>query len=552
MTKYFSALPKSYEKFLENLLLAINAATEEEILKNLKTYNSPYSTNVSNTKIKNFRNVVNAITPVVLFVNYEDIKSELNKYLTLTNTGLTSATAKLAESAFKAGSESLITGIVDAVKQGVSNFKSKNNPTVFTSYTEYIQEAVSESQFKANFFQNNKISEINSKNAGAKGTNISNIFVFNNINTAKALSDEVGKTVAKYVSSSKTDIGKINALLDLGHSIGSVEDTGEALGNFPKLTQVLLNTVLQAGITNGSLPETKVFSVEEVTSDFLYRTGQIENTVKINKQFKDGFLQIFVEAGGQVLKFENSIVNRARGRAHEQLYPGGSNSQVLASLSNYLTNRQAELNSLVGEKVVKILKDNLPLIAEGAIRYLSSPNVIKQVKLNWIEAATGKKLSNFVQDTSGSKTSKKPNQSSSNTGSKIKLKSTNTSSSAKSSTSSKSGQSQRTPNLISLQNLINSHLQDVVAANMGSGNSKNILNYQTGRFAASVKVEKLSQSREGMITAFYSYMKNPYQTFEPGFRQGSPKTRDPKLLIAKSIREIAETRVANRMRSVSI
>jgi len=107
-------------------------------------------------------------------------------------------------------------------------------------------------------------------------------------------------------------------------------------------------------------------------------------------------------------------------------------------------------------------------------------------------------------------------------------------------------------NLTSLQNLINSHLQDVVSANMGSGGQRNVLNYRTGRFASSAKVEKMSQSREGMITAFYSYMKNPYQTFEPGFRQGSPKTRDPKLLIAKSIREIAETSVANRMRAVSV
>jgi hypothetical protein len=62
----------------------------------------------------------------------------------------------------------------------------------------------------------------------------------------------------------------------------------------------------------------------------------------------------------------------------------------------------------------------------------------------------------------------------------------------------------------------------------------------------------MSQSREGMITAFYSYMKNPYQTFEPGYAQGSPKTRDPKLLIAKSIREIAATKVGNRLRAVSV
>ena len=108
-----------------------------------------------------------------------------------------------------------------------------------------------------------------------------------------------------------------------------------------------------------------------------------------------------------------------------------------------------------------------------------------------------------------------------------------------------------TYSLANLQLLLNTHLQDVVSANMGDGTRKDVLNYQTGRFAASVKVDRLSQSREGMITAFYSYMKNPYQTFEPGYRQGAPKTRDPKLLIAKSIRDIAATKVSNRMRAVS-
>lgn len=106
--------------------------------------------------------------------------------------------------------------------------------------------------------------------------------------------------------------------------------------------------------------------------------------------------------------------------------------------------------------------------------------------------------------------------------------------------------------LASLQQLINSSLQDVISANMGNGGSKSILNYRTGRFAASAKVERLSQSKDGMISAFYSYMKAPYQTFEPGYAQGSPKTRDPKLLIAKSIRDIAATKISNRMRAVLI
>ena len=87
---------------------------------------------------------------------------------------------------------------------------------------------------------------------------------------------------------------------------------------------------------------------------------------------------------------------------------------------------------------------------------------------------------------------------------------------------------------------------------MGDGGRTDVLNYRTGRFASSAKVERLSQSREGMITAFYSYMKNPYATFSDGGKQSRPKSRDPKLLISKSIKEIAAEKVANRMRTVLV
>lgn len=106
--------------------------------------------------------------------------------------------------------------------------------------------------------------------------------------------------------------------------------------------------------------------------------------------------------------------------------------------------------------------------------------------------------------------------------------------------------------LTGLQSLINRHLQDAISANMGGGERSDILNYRTGRFASTVKVERMSQSREGMITAFYSFMKNPYATFSQGGRQSIPTSRDPKLLIARSIREIAAEKVANRLRAVSV
>ena len=109
-----------------------------------------------------------------------------------------------------------------------------------------------------------------------------------------------------------------------------------------------------------------------------------------------------------------------------------------------------------------------------------------------------------------------------------------------------------TINLISLQNLLNAQLQDVISAKMGSGNSKSMLNYRTGRFASTAEVQRLSVSREGMITAFYSYMKNPYATFSSGGRQEYPRSRDPKLLISSSIREIASQVLDNRLRAVLV
>lgn len=107
-------------------------------------------------------------------------------------------------------------------------------------------------------------------------------------------------------------------------------------------------------------------------------------------------------------------------------------------------------------------------------------------------------------------------------------------------------------NLISLQNLINSQLQDVVSANMGDGSRRDLLNYRTGRFASSPQVKRLTISKEGMITAFYDYMRNPYGTFSAGGRQEYPRSRDPRLLISKSIRQIAAEVINNRLRAVLI
>ena len=87
---------------------------------------------------------------------------------------------------------------------------------------------------------------------------------------------------------------------------------------------------------------------------------------------------------------------------------------------------------------------------------------------------------------------------------------------------------------------------------MGTGTRRDVLNLRSGRFAESVNVERLTQGREGMITAFYNYMRNPYATFSSGGRQQNPRSRDPKLLISKSIRQLAQQLQITRLKAVLV
>lgn len=86
----------------------------------------------------------------------------------------------------------------------------------------------------------------------------------------------------------------------------------------------------------------------------------------------------------------------------------------------------------------------------------------------------------------------------------------------------------------SIIGVINQQLPKTVADNMGSPR----LNYRTGRFASSVRVTEVVSTAQGYPSIGYTYQKYPYQTFEPGYRQGSVE-RDPRKLIDASIREIA-------------
>jgi hypothetical protein len=89
---------------------------------------------------------------------------------------------------------------------------------------------------------------------------------------------------------------------------------------------------------------------------------------------------------------------------------------------------------------------------------------------------------------------------------------------------------------------LNTRINTVVAKNMELPG----LEYQTGRFASGVKITDVSKTPQGFPSVGYTYQLYPYQTFEPGFAQGSTD-RDPRKLIDRSIREIAAEMVTGRL-----
>lgn len=101
---------------------------------------------------------------------------------------------------------------------------------------------------------------------------------------------------------------------------------------------------------------------------------------------------------------------------------------------------------------------------------------------------------------------------------------------------------------VNIEKLIKSLLFETIKKNMASP----ALNYRTGRFARSVELKNLVyDNRSNQLTAFLTYMKYPYATFEPGGRMGSID-RSPTLLLDRSIREIAKSLTSARMKTVLV
>lgn len=103
---------------------------------------------------------------------------------------------------------------------------------------------------------------------------------------------------------------------------------------------------------------------------------------------------------------------------------------------------------------------------------------------------------------------------------------------------------QSTFNITTLLAILNQRLPDKVAGNMGAPRLEN----RTGRFASSVRVTDITQTRQGFPSIGYTYQKRPYQVFEAtSGSRFADQERDPRSLIDASIREIAAEYALGRL-----
>ncbi len=346
------------------------------------------------------------------------------------------------------------------------------------------------------------------------------------LGTELVLDKKTGKLVARTRNLS---------LVDLGHTPGPEQ------GRDSPLSEQLVRTVsAETLLQRADFDDLEFF--EDIADSAIYTVNERLYGLVLNKL--SALTEI--QADCQV-SFKNEIPEKL---AEKLTGRGGFLSLTLQlyTVNNQLSVKESKLrNDLLNEIKDELRKVVLQIPGSDTMEQ----DIVNSVKKAIIQGISGKGSAIKLQkhdlvksaQSAKSQKAKKPSAIPGNV---------TTKKSTKKAPASKPVQVSEQTNLTSLQNLINRQLQDVISANMGDGDSRSVLNYRTGRLAGSARVERLTQSRSGMITAFYSYMKNPYATFSEGGQQQNPRSRDPKLLISRSIREIAATKVANQLRAVNV
>ncbi len=330
----------------------------------------------------------------------------------------------------------------------------------------------------------------------------------------------------------------VGNFIDFGHAGARVDKESKILINTPALVKIIFN------VTNLSVEEIKVSrrDVIKARDIFINKTGHIKQSIEVTKKFSVRTGMLFSIGMTTTTEMESWFNRAVLGKAESR--------QLDRSTQDRLNSTEMVRKSLFSRLSDTFLGPHIDKLIKGR----SSPSILDYITEATIASLKGLSIPDYSQKLVKSKRKSYTQKIVSGSLPLPKVSSARQPKSQKPSANSYNSRmiGISVSSLTGLVALINANLAQKIKENMGDGSRKDILNLRSGRLAESAKVERLSESRAGMITAFYTYMKNPYATFSDGGRQQYPKSRDPKLLISKSIREIAAAQVNNRLRAVLV
>jgi hypothetical protein len=485
-----------------------------------------------------FRQIVDRSFPTMLIIDYADIEKELKKYQVI-GPSLKQALGDRYDPKFEKDfkqsklTDSEIAYILEIIKSSVQQFITKcesiTQKGLIRALNTTIQYELPEktvlNALDEIFIDTFYLSDVSTPNR--------EVFIYRSFDSIGASLTNIINT--RLSAASTKTVNSIGELLNFGHTATGYQQDDEIVVQFnsPKLINIIFDV-----ITNTSADDQGLQAATAASVNFVQQSGQVEDYITIDKSFSDGFLKVFVKIGGNIVKFENAVINQYRGSVVERTTSTKSDSKTLQKLAQLIK----ATGSGLGSRIARLLT-----------RGRSSASILDFIATSIMSAIKGETVKSFKQTVSTKKITKFKNKVPIIVGftkgtKKIKLPRV-TEGPPKPLLSDKV---KLESSLINLKNLLDSNLVQTVKQNMGAGNRRDVLNLRSGRFAESVRVERLTQGRSGMVTAYYNYMRNPYGTFSQGGRQERPRSRDPKLLISKSIREVAAQAKITRLRAVLV
>ena len=266
----------------------------------------------------------------------------------------------------------------------------------------------------------------------------------------------------------------------------------------------------------GRIGQGQIDLLEEAVNDYIEK-GQIHHSWEKKKT-----IDVITGKAVQKLEFEAAADNQAKGRLSRGL--GQHRSRVLeGNLGNTMLRRMMTASNQA-EAFTKI-EGSTPLEDE----------IVKQIS----QVAVGKKPKKYNINTKKKKPAKR--------GKRKPLKGARVAKAAARKAKElklkplpqvrkESGKEDKQKEILKLQRVINKRLPAEVRRNMG----RPALINRSGRFSNSVELLRMQENASGALSGDYTYQLSPYETFENNGVRRWPAGYNPKDLITKSIRNLAE------------